>query len=203
MNCPKCGKAVTYDTKFCPECGTRIVQNAEPMIGFDSAKAGTSAGSRERCSQDRGFSQDCGGYQQRGGSQDYGSYQERGGSQERGSYQDRGFSQDYGGYQQRGGSQDRGSYQERGGSQDRGGYQERGDYKERGGYEDRGCNWVVTLLLCIFLGNFGMHSFYTRHVARGVFQILTFGGLGIWTLIDLIRIILDTYRDDKGRHLVR
>ena len=167
MNCPKCGKAVTYDTKFCPECGTRIVQNAEPMMGFDSDKAGSSAGSRERCSQ------------------------ERGGSQERGSYQDRGV------------SQDRGGYQDYGGYQDRGGYQERGDYKERGGYEDRGCNWVVTLLLCIFLGNFGMHSFYTRHVARGVFQILTFGGLGIWTLIDLIRIILDTYRDDKGRHLVR
>jgi TM2 domain-containing membrane protein YozV len=64
-------------------------------------------------------------------------------------------------------------------------------------------DWLTTLLLCFFLGTFGVHSFYTKKTAIGVIQLLTFGGFGIWYLIDLIMIITETYRDGNDNPLVR
>jgi len=48
---------------------------------------------------------------------------------------------------------------------------------------------TTALLLCIFLGFLGAHRFYMGYTLIGVIQLLTLGGLGIWSLIDLIRII--------------
>lgn len=64
-------------------------------------------------------------------------------------------------------------------------------------------DWLVTLLLCIFTGYLGVHRFYTGHIVIGVVQLLTFGGCGIWTLIDLIFIITGSYRDSNGLPLRR
>ncbi len=58
--------------------------------------------------------------------------------------------------------------------------------------------WLVTLLLCIFVGLLGVHRFYTGHIAIGVIQLLTMGGCGIWTIIDLIMIITGSYKDANG-----
>ena len=59
-------------------------------------------------------------------------------------------------------------------------------------------DWLVTLLLCIFVGVLGVHRFYTGHVVIGIIQLLTLGGCGIWTLVDLIMIVTDNYRDANG-----
>ncbi len=72
-----------------------------------------------------------------------------------------------------------------------------------GQYYDRGqqrseIKWVATLLLCWFLGVFGVHRFYTGHTVIGVIQLLTLGGCGIWTLIDFIIIITGNYKDADG-----
>jgi TM2 domain-containing membrane protein YozV len=64
-------------------------------------------------------------------------------------------------------------------------------------------DWLTTLLLCFFLGGFGVHSFYTKKTAIGVAQLLTLGGCGIWALVDLIMIITEGYRDGNGNPLVR
>ena len=48
---------------------------------------------------------------------------------------------------------------------------------------------MTALLLVIFLGGLGIHRFYLGYTWQGVVQLLTLGGLGIWSLIDLIRII--------------
>jgi len=66
-----------------------------------------------------------------------------------------------------------------------------------------GYDWLTTLLLCFFLGVFGVHNFYTRKTAIGVIQLLTLGGCGIWALVDFIMILLGTYTDGQGNHLVR
>lgn len=64
-------------------------------------------------------------------------------------------------------------------------------------------DWLTTLLLCLFLGSLGVHSFYTKKTGIGVAQLLTLGGCGIWALIDLIMIITDGFRDGNGNPLVR
>jgi len=63
--------------------------------------------------------------------------------------------------------------------------------------------WLVTLLLCLFLGGFGIHRFYTGHTVIGVVQLLTFGGCGIWALIDFILIIVGSFKDKQGLPLKR
>jgi hypothetical protein len=66
-----------------------------------------------------------------------------------------------------------------------------------------GRDWLTTLLLCFFLGVFGVHRFYTGHTAIGVVQLLTLGGCGIWALIDFIMIIVGSYRDAEGHFLIK
>ena len=63
-------------------------------------------------------------------------------------------------------------------------------------YSDK--KWLTTLLICIFVGGIGGHRFYTGHIKIGVIQLLTFGGFGIWVLIDLIMIILGKFKDSNG-----
>lgn len=70
-------------------------------------------------------------------------------------------------------------------------------------YHGNGANqdsnrWLITLLLCWFVGILGIHRFYTGHTGIGIIQLLTLGGCGIWTLIDLILIIVGNFRDAEG-----
>jgi hypothetical protein len=58
--------------------------------------------------------------------------------------------------------------------------------------------WLITLLLCWFLGPFGVHRFYTGHIGIGVVQLLTFGMCGIWSFIDLIIILIGNFKDADG-----
>jgi TM2 domain-containing membrane protein YozV len=67
-------------------------------------------------------------------------------------------------------------------------------YQQMGMQKD----WLTTLLLCIFVGFLGVHRFYTGHIAIGVVQLLTFGGCGIWWIVDLIMIATGTYTDSNG-----
>jgi hypothetical protein len=64
-------------------------------------------------------------------------------------------------------------------------------------------DWLTTLLLCFFLGVFGVHSFYTKKNSIGIAQLLTLGGCGIWTTIDLIMIIVGSFKDGDGNALHR
>ena len=58
--------------------------------------------------------------------------------------------------------------------------------------------FVPALILCILLGGLGVHRFYVGKVVTGIIMILTFGGLGIWTLIDVIRIAVGSFKDNNG-----
>lgn len=59
-------------------------------------------------------------------------------------------------------------------------------------------SWVVTLLLAFFLGGLGLHRFYLGYTWQGVVQLLTLGGLGIWVLIDFVRIIMKDLKPKDG-----
>ncbi|MDD6210758.1 MAG: TM2 domain-containing protein [Bacteroidales bacterium] len=64
-------------------------------------------------------------------------------------------------------------------------------------------DWLTTLLLCIFVGGLGAHRFYVKKTGTAIIQLLTLGGCGIWTLIDLIMIITGSFKDGNGNPLVK
>ena len=66
-----------------------------------------------------------------------------------------------------------------------------------------GYDWFITLLLCFFVGFLGVHRFYTGSMLIGVGQLLTFGGCGLWTMVDFALILMNTYKDGNGRLLVK
>ena len=59
-------------------------------------------------------------------------------------------------------------------------------------------DWLVTLLLCLFLGGIGVHRFYAGNIGTGILQLITLGGCGIWSLIDLIMILTGKFTDKEG-----
>ena len=59
-------------------------------------------------------------------------------------------------------------------------------------------NWLTTLLLCIFLGGIGVHRFYAGKIGTGILMIVTCGGCGIWTIYDLIMILMGNFTDKDG-----
>lgn len=52
-----------------------------------------------------------------------------------------------------------------------------------------------------FLGSLGIDRFYLGYTGLGILKLVTLGGLGIWTLIDIIRIGFGYTRDRQGRML--
>ena len=63
--------------------------------------------------------------------------------------------------------------------------------------------FVPALLLCLFLGSFGIHRFYVGKIGTGFLMLLTFGGFGIWTIIDFVIIAVGNFKDAEGRDLKR
>ena len=59
-------------------------------------------------------------------------------------------------------------------------------------------SFVTTLILCVLLGGLGVHRFYVGKIGTGILMLLTLGGLGIWTLIDLIVIAVQNFKDSEG-----
>lgn len=60
---------------------------------------------------------------------------------------------------------------------------------------------LPAFILCFLFGVLGIHRFYVGKVGTGILQILTGGGLGIWTLIDLIMIVIGSFKDSEGKVL--
>lgn len=61
--------------------------------------------------------------------------------------------------------------------------------------------WLITLLLSIFLGSLGVDRFYLGQIGLGVLKLVTLGGCGVWSLIDIILIAMRKLDDSDGRPL--
>ncbi|MGN0814520.1 MAG: NINE protein [Candidatus Coproplasma sp.] len=75
-----------------------------------------------------------------------------------------------------------------------------GGYKNKK-YDYNGRSKIEILLICLFLGCFGVHNFLMGEIKKGIFKIFTccFYGLGfIFVLLDLIKIATDSYKRDPN-----
>lgn len=67
-----------------------------------------------------------------------------------------------------------------------------------GGYAISPKSKMVTLLLAIFVGYFGIHRFYVGKIGTGIIWLLTAGMFGIGWIIDIIMILCGSFRDSYG-----
>ena len=63
--------------------------------------------------------------------------------------------------------------------------------------------FIPAVLLCFFLGSLGIHRFYLGKTGTGILMLLTLGGLGIWTLIDVVRLVIGSMKDKNDLPLAR
>ena len=61
---------------------------------------------------------------------------------------------------------------------------------------------MVALLLAIFLGMLGAHRFYVGKWGTGLIWLFTLGILGVGWIVDIVRIVIGSFRDKYGRMLV-
>lgn len=59
-------------------------------------------------------------------------------------------------------------------------------------------SFVATLLLALLLGPLGVHRFYVGKVGTGLLHLVTLGLFGIWTLVDVVLIVVGRFRDADG-----
>ncbi|MET4158458.1 NINE protein [Agromyces sp. PvR057] len=62
-------------------------------------------------------------------------------------------------------------------------------------------SFVATWLLAWLVGFWGVDRFYLGKVGTGLAKLFTFGGLGVWVLIDLILVLTGSQRDNRGQPL--
>jgi len=59
----------------------------------------------------------------------------------------------------------------------------------------------TALVISIFLGEIGIDRFYLGYTGLGILKLITGGGLGIWWIIDIIKIASGKMKDSKGNEL--
>ena len=54
-------------------------------------------------------------------------------------------------------------------------------------------NKTVAIILALLLGSLGVDRFYLGYTGLGIVKLITMGGLGVWSLIDLIMLLMGKY----------
>lgn len=66
----------------------------------------------------------------------------------------------------------------------------------KGGVSEK--NFVLTLVLAIFLGVIGVHRFYVGKVWTGVMFFFTAGFFGVGVFLDVVMIVFQQFTDKNG-----
>jgi hypothetical protein len=64
--------------------------------------------------------------------------------------------------------------------------------------DDEQKDFVIAFLLSWLLGGVGADRFYLGYTGKGIAKLLTLGGLGIWAIIDTVRLAFGKLRDKEG-----
>jgi TM2 domain-containing membrane protein YozV len=60
-------------------------------------------------------------------------------------------------------------------------------------------HFLILFFFSFMWGTFGVDRMYMGLYGSGILKLLTFGGLGLWTLTDMIVIMTGTFKDKEGR----
>ncbi len=63
-------------------------------------------------------------------------------------------------------------------------------------------HFLAVFFLSFMWGIFGVDRFYLGKFWTGILKLLTFGGFGIWVLIDLTMIMSGSMRDKQGNQML-
>lgn len=60
-------------------------------------------------------------------------------------------------------------------------------------------HYLAVFFLSFMWGTFGVDRFYLGKVGTGILKLVTFGGFGIWVIVDLVLIMSGAMRDKQGQ----
>ena len=63
---------------------------------------------------------------------------------------------------------------------------------------DKSRHFLAVFFISFMWGTFGVDRFYLGKVWTGILKLITFGGFGIWVLVDLVLIMSGAMRDKQG-----
>ena len=66
---------------------------------------------------------------------------------------------------------------------------------------DNGKSRITAIILSLFFGVFGVDRFYLGYTGLGLAKLVTFGGFGIWALIDFVLICIGSLEPLRGYYI--
>lgn len=64
-------------------------------------------------------------------------------------------------------------------------------------------HFLAVFFISFMWGTFGVDRMYLGKWGTGILKLVTFGGFGVWVLVDLVLIMAGTMRDKQGREMLQ